>query len=45
MMAICAGMEQTETQWEDLLRSSELRISKIWSASQDAESIIEAVLE
>lgn len=45
MMAICAGMERTEMQWEDLLRSSGLRISKIWSVSQDAESIIEAVLE
>ena len=45
MMAVCAGMEQTETQWEDLLKSSGLRIFKIWSASQDAESIIEAVLE
>ena len=45
MMAVCAGMERTETQWEDLLKSSGLRISKIWSASQDAESIIEAVLE
>lgn len=45
MMAVCAGMERTETQWRDLLGSSGLRISKIWSESQDAESLIEAVLE
>ena len=45
MMAVCAGMERTETQWEELLKSSGLRISKIWSASEDAESLIEAVLE
>lgn len=45
MMAVCAGTERTETQWEDLLKLSGLRIFKIWSASQDAESIIEAVLE
>ena len=45
IMAVYAGMERTETQWEDLLKSSGLRISKIWSASQDTESIIEAVLE
>ncbi len=45
MMAVCAGMERTETQWEDLLKSSGLRISKIWSASSHGESLIEAVLE
>ena len=45
MMAVCAGTERTEAQWEDLLKSSGLRISKIWSVSQDAESLIEAVLE
>lgn len=45
MMTLCAGMERSRAQWEKLLKSSGLKISKIWSASQDAESIIEAVLE
>ena len=45
MMAACAGMERTEGQWLDLLATSGLQVVKVWSASHDAESLIEAVLE
>ena len=45
MMAACAGMERTKTQWLELLATSGFRVVKIWSATPDAESLIEAVLE
>ena len=45
MMAACAGMERTEAQWLDLLATSGLKVLKVWSATPDAESLIEAVLD
>ncbi len=44
MMAICAGMERTETQWRTLLGEAGLRINKVWAHSSGAESLIEASL-
>ena len=43
MMSICAGMERTQTQWEELLASAGLKIEKIWTGPGETESIIEAV--
>ena len=43
MMSICAGVERTETQWEQLLGSVGLEITKIWTGEGETESIIEAV--
>ncbi len=43
MMSICAGMERTEVQWEQLLGSVGLEIKKIWTGEGETESIIEAV--
>ena len=45
MMAACAGMERTRSQWADLLGTSGLRIHRIWSIGVDSESLIEAALE
>lgn len=44
MMALCAGMERTETQWRKLLGEAGLRINKIWTQSSESESLIEACL-
>jgi len=43
MMSIGAGIERSEQQWRDLLRSVGLEISGIWSQSPGMESVIEAV--
>jgi len=45
MMAACAGMERTESQWRELLATSGFKIVRIWLDSPDAESLIEATLE
>ncbi|MCJ1264483.1 hypothetical protein MMC22_004355 [Lobaria immixta] len=44
MMILLGAMERTEKQWRKLLGSVGLTIEKIWTAKQDDESIIEAVL-
>lgn len=44
MMILFGAMERTEKQWRTLLSSVGLTIEKIWTAKQDDESIIEAVL-
>ena len=46
MMSIMGGMKRTEGQWEDLLRSVDLHVVKVWKSpnSGDEEAIIEAVL-
>ena len=43
MMSICAGMERTQTQWEELLASVGLEIEKVWTGPGETECIIEAV--
>ncbi len=45
MMALGAVLERTEKQWHDLLRSAGLKINKIWTYAQGAESLIEAQIE
>lgn len=44
MMILFGAMERTEKQWRKLLGSVGLTIEKIWTAKEDDESIIEAVL-
>ena len=44
MMSSLAGMERTESQWHDLLKSAGLKIEKIWGGEGDSESLIEAML-
>ena len=46
MMSIMGGMKRTEGQWEELLRSVDLRIVKIWRPPnpRNEEAVIEAVL-
>ena len=44
MMAVCTGMERTEGDWEALLRSEGLRITKIWGPGPETEGLVEAVL-
>ena len=45
LMAILGGMERTEKQWIDLLRSVDLDVVKIWNSPHDGdEAIIEAML-
>lgn len=46
MMLIMGGMKRTEGQWEELLRSVDLRIVKIWKSPKprNEEAVIEAVL-
>ena len=41
MMACLAGVERSERQWRELVRSTGLKIRKIWTADPDIESIIE----
>ena len=45
MLSAVGAMERTEAQWRELLGSSGLEIEKIWSVSQEAECIIEAILK
>ena len=46
MMSIMGGMKRTEGQWEELLRSVDLHIAKIWQSANlcSKEAVIEAVL-
>ena len=46
MMSIMGGMKRTEKQWEELLRSVDLHVVKIWKSPnpRNEEAIIEAVL-
>lgn len=43
MMSIGAGVERSESQWSDLLRSVGLEVAGIWNHSPGMESVIEAV--
>lgn len=43
MMSIGAGVERSERQWRDLLRSVGLEMTGIWNQSPGMESVIEAV--
>ncbi|KAJ5316510.1 hypothetical protein PENANT_c019G11649 [Penicillium antarcticum] len=43
MMSIGAGVERSERQWRDLLRSAGLEIAGIWNQNPGMESVIEAV--
>ena len=45
MMALGAVLERTKKQWHDLLHSTGLKINKIWTYAQGAESLIEAQIE
>ena len=45
MMAVCAGMERSDSQWHELLESTGFKIIRIWTVAHDSESLIEAVLE
>ena len=45
MMAFNAGMERTEKQWRVLLENAGLRVIKVWEPLEDADGIVEAVLE
>ena len=46
MMSIMGGKKRTEGEWEELLRSVDLHVVKIWKSPNPAneEAIIEAVL-
>ena len=44
MMALGGGMERTMSDWEALLRSEGLRVSKVWGPGPESEGLIEAVL-
>ena len=45
MMALETGSERTLSQWHELLKSTGLRIEKVWSTNSGLESVIEAELE
>lgn len=45
MMACLAAKERTESEWDQVIRNSGLRIEKIWRPPQSVESVIEAVLD
>lgn len=44
MMSVCASGERTESTWRSLLTSVGLRVVKIWTYEEGAESLIEAEL-
>ena len=46
MMSIMGGMKRTKGQWEELLRSVDLHVVKIWKSPNlgSEEAVIEAVL-
>lgn len=46
MMSIMGGMKRTEGQWEELLRSVDLHVVKIWKSPNlgSEEAVIEAVI-
>ena len=46
MMSIMGGMKRMEGQWEELLRSVDLHVVKIWKSPnpRNEEAVIEAVL-
>lgn len=46
MMSIMGGKKRTEGQWEELLRSVDLHVAKIWKSPnpRNEEAVIEAVL-
>ena len=46
MMSIMGGMKRTEGQWEELLRSVDLHVVKIWESPNlgSEEAVIQAVL-
>ena len=43
MMSIGAGVERSKKQWIDLLDGVGLKVTGIWNANPNMESIIEAV--
>lgn len=45
MMATFCAMERTESHWFELVESAGLVISKIWTDTSEAESVIEAILK
>lgn len=44
MLTLLSSRERTRENWEDLLGKGGLKIEKIWSARNGAESLIECVL-
>lgn len=42
MMTLLSGIERSESQWRDLLKSVGLEIKKIWRADGASEAVIEA---
>ena len=45
LMACLAAQERTESEWGEMIKSSGLRIIKIWRPPQSVESVIEAELD
>ncbi|KAI4285844.1 MAG: hypothetical protein L6R35_004568 [Caloplaca aegaea] len=45
MLSVVGSEERSESQWRDMLDQAGLRITKIWTRAQEAESIIEAELK
>lgn len=44
LMALLAAQERTATQWHELLESAGYKITKIWTDTKGAESLIECEL-